>query len=248
MRSIFLLLVVGGPSSASRPLAEVLQIVRDRHICGAATSNRGIKSTAAAIVALPLAARSQVVAPSQVTPETLRPTAPSAPAPPQIPGAEPLQAPAGAEKLSFIVGRVTIEGAFPEFDSETRAFIHAVQGHRITVARIYELANAMEQAYARAGYVLARVTVPEQNLNDHGPLRIVVIDGFVEKVQVDNVPERVRALVAARMASLIGRRHIKLTEIERRLLISGDVPGLRLVTVLPFRPLAHTWCAVRRVR
>ena len=95
-----------------------------------------------------------------MTPETLRPAAPSAPAPPQISGAEPLQAPAGAEHLSFIVGRLAIEGAFPELDSETRAFVHAVQGQRVTVARIYELANAMEQAYARAGYVLARVTVP----------------------------------------------------------------------------------------
>ena len=134
--------------------------------------------------------------------------------------------------MSFIAGHVTITGAFPEFDSETRAFIRAVQGRRVTLARIYELANAMEEAYARAGYVLVRVTVPEQKLNDHGALRIVVIDGFIEKVQVDNVPEPVRALVAARMASLIGRRHVKLEEIERRLLIAGDVPGLRLNSTL----------------
>jgi hemolysin activation/secretion protein len=184
------------------------------------------------LVARPLAAHSQVVTPSQVTPETLRPAAPSAPGPPQISGREPIQAPAGAEKLSFIVGHVTITGAFPELLSETRAFIGAVQGRRVTVARIYELANAMEEAYARAGYVLVRITVPEQKLNDHGPLRIVVVDGFIEKVQVDNVPEQVRALVTARMASLIGRRHIKLDEIERRLLISGDVPGLRLTSTL----------------
>jgi len=186
----------------------------------------------AALVACPLAAHSQVVLPSQVTPETLRPAAPSAPGPPQIPGREPSQAPAGADKLTFIAGHVTITGAFPEFDSETRAFIRSVQGHRVTLARIYELANAMEEAYAHAGYVLVRVTVPEQKLNDHGPLRIVVVDGFIEKVQVNNVPEPVRALVAARMASLIGRRHIKLDEIERRLLISGDVPGLRLNSTL----------------
>src|SRR5580658_3945305 len=186
----------------------------------------------AALVAYPLPGHSQVVLPSQVTPETLRPAAPSAPGRPQVPGREPLQAPAGAEKLSFIVGQVAIIGAFPEFDSETRAFINAVQGRRVTVARIYELANVMEEAYARGGYVLVRVTVPEQKLNDHGPLRIVVVDGFVEKVQIDNVPEQVRALVAARMSSLIGRRHIKLTEIERRLLISGDVPGLRLKSTL----------------
>jgi hemolysin activation/secretion protein len=90
----------------------------------------------------------------------------------------------------------------------------------------------MEEAYARAGYVLVRVMVPEQKLNDNGPLKIVIVDGFIEKVQVDNVPAQVRALVAARMASLIGRRHIKLDEIERRLLISGDVPGLRLKSTL----------------
>ena len=162
---------------------------------------------AVALVAFPLSAQSQVVVPSQVTPENLRPAAPNAPGPPQISRGEPLKVPAGAESLSFIVRHVAIEGVFPEFDSETRAFVHAVQGHRVSVANIYELANVMEEAYARAGYVLARVTVPEQRLNDHGSLRIVVVDGFIEKVQVDNVPERVRALVAARTASLVGRRH-----------------------------------------
>jgi hemolysin activation/secretion protein len=143
-----------------------------------------------------------------------------------------LQVPAGAESLSFIVGRVTIEGAFPELDGEIRALVHTVEGHRVTVAKVYEFANALEQAYARAGYVLVRVTVPPQKLNDRGPLQIVVVDGFIENVQVDHAPDRVRALISARMASLIGRRHIKLDEIERRLLITGDVPGLRLKSTL----------------
>jgi hemolysin activation/secretion protein len=134
--------------------------------------------------------------------------------------------------LSFIVGRAAIEGAFPELETETRSLVRTIEGHRITVAQIYEFANALEQAYARAGYVLVRITVPPQELNDRGPLRIVVIDGFIEKVQVDNVPDRVRALVTDRMASLVGRRHIKLDEIERRLLTAGDVPGLRLKSTL----------------
>jgi len=143
-----------------------------------------------------------------------------------------LHAPAGAERLSFIVGRVVIKGSFPELDTETRALVHTVERHRVTVAQVYEFANALEQAYARAGYILVRVTVPPQKLNDHGRLLIGIVDGFVEKVQVDNVPDRVRALVTARMASLVGRRHIKLDEIERRLLTAGDVPGLRLKSTL----------------
>jgi hemolysin activation/secretion protein len=167
-----------------------------------------------------------------VTPQTLRPAAPSPTSDLPPTGSEQLHAPAGAERLSFIVGRVVIEGPFPEFDAETRALVRTVEGHRVTVAQVYEFANALEQTYARAGYVLVRVTVPQQKLNDHGPLQIVIVDGFVEKVRVDNVPDRVRALVSARMASLVGRRHIKLDEIERRLLIAGDVPGLRLKSTL----------------
>jgi hemolysin activation/secretion protein len=186
----------------------------------------------AAFVAYPFAALSQAVAPSQVTPQSLRPAAPSAPGELELSGGAQLQTPAGTARLSFIVGRVVLEGAFPELESETRSLARAVEGHRVTVAQIYEFANALEQAYARAGFVLVRVTVPPQKLNDRGPLRIVVVDGFIEKVQVDNVPDRVRALVTNRMASLVGRRHIKLDEIERRLLIAGDVPGLRLKSTL----------------
>src|SRR5580704_1794605 len=161
----------------------------------------------AALVACPFSALSQV-APSQVTPETLRPAPTNAPGGLLLSGAAGLQAPAGAEHLNVTVRRLAIEGAFPELDSETHAFAQAVEGKRVTVARIYELANALEQAYARAGYVLARVTVPPQKLKDGGVLRIVVVDGFVEKVQVDNVPDRERVLVTARMAWLVGRRHI----------------------------------------
>jgi hemolysin activation/secretion protein len=186
----------------------------------------------AALVAYPFAALSQAVAPSQVTPQTLRPAAPSPPGGLDLSGGARLQTPAGTAALSFIVGRLRIEGTFPELDSETRSLGRAIEGHRVTVAQIYEFANALEQAYARAGYVLVRVTVPPQKLNDHGALRIVVVDGFIEGVQVDNVPERARALVANRMAALVGRRHIKLDEIERRLLIAGDVPGLRLKSTL----------------
>lgn len=185
----------------------------------------------AALVGQPSAAFSQV-APSQLTPQTLRPAAPIAPGEAPPAGPAPLQAPPGAQSLSFVVGRVAIQGEFPELDAETRALVHTVEGHRVTVAQVYEFAYALEQAYARAGYVLVRVIIPPQKLNDRGAVRIVVVDGFVEQVQVNHLPDPVRALISARMASLIGRRHIKLDEIERRLLIAGDVPGLRLKSTL----------------
>ena len=188
---------------------------------------------AAILVAHPFAARAQVVvAPSQVTPQNLRPPPTNAPGGLTVSGAEAVQAPAGAERVNVIIRRFAIEGGFPELENETRALAQSLEGRQITVAQIYEFANALEQAYARAGYVLVRVTVPPQKLSDRRDVRIIVVDGFIEKVQVDNVAGRVRALVAARVASLLGRRHVTLAQIERSLLIAGDLPGLRLKSTL----------------
>jgi hemolysin activation/secretion protein len=187
----------------------------------------------AVVLACPMVPRAQVVvAPSHVTPQSLRPAPTNAPGGLRVSGAEAVQAPAGAERLNVLVRRFAIEGGFSELENETRVLAQPLEGRRITVAQIYEFANALEEAYARAGYVLARVTVPPQKLTDRRDVRIVVVDGFIEKVEVDNVAERVRALVAARSASLVGRRHIKLAEIERSLLVAGDVPGLRLKSTL----------------
>jgi hemolysin activation/secretion protein len=172
-------------------------------------------------------ASAQTVSPSQLTPKDLRPTA----APVQtirLPAAAGLTAPAGADKVSLNLRRVIVEGGFDDLAAENAAVAKRLTGGAITVADVYVAANDLERAYAAAGYVLARVVVPPQKLDKGGALRLIVVDGYVESVDVNGVPSSQRALIAARMAPLIGRRHIKLADIERRLLLSGDDPGLTL--------------------
>jgi hemolysin activation/secretion protein len=177
------------------------------------------------------AAMAQSIAPSQVTPETLRPP----PIAPNggfvLPGPGGLAVPAGAERLWVKPGSVVIEGGFAELAQANEA-ARARLRRRLTVAEIYRIAGALEEAYAAAGYVLVRVVIPPQHLEDGGRLRIVVVDGFIEAVDVSALPERVRYVVAARTAMLVGRRHMTLAEIERHVLIAGDVPGLALRSTL----------------
>ena len=100
------------------------------------------------LVAYPFIARAQmVVAPSQVTPQNLRPAPTNAPGGLTVSGAEALQTPAGANRVNVVVHRLAIEGGFPELESETRALAQSIEGQRVTVARIYEFANTLEQAY-----------------------------------------------------------------------------------------------------
>ncbi len=186
----------------------------------------------AALVAWPPAGALAQIAPSQVTPQTLRPPEPRAPGINLPAATEPLKVPPGTEKLNFIAGRVVIEGAFPEFEEQTRTLAASIEGQRVSVTQVYAFANALEQLYARAGYVLVRVSVPPQRLRDRGALKIVVTDGFIEEIQTEKLPDTVRGLVTEQVAPLIGQHHIKLSQIERRLLIAASVPGLKLKSTL----------------
>ncbi|HZW76478.1 MAG TPA: POTRA domain-containing protein, partial [Caldimonas sp.] len=107
-----------------------------------------------------------------------------------------------------------------------------LRGRRASVAEIYAAAAALERGYAASGYILARVVVPPQQLADGGAVRLVVVDGVIERVDVDAMPERQRAVVAARLAAIVGEPHVTLDEIERRLLLVGDLPGLQLRSTL----------------
>jgi hemolysin activation/secretion protein len=176
-------------------------------------------------------ASAQAVSPSRVTPSTLAPPAgPSGAI--SIAGPAGLTPPQNAPNVSIAISNVTVEGGFPELAAETAAIAAKIRGRRVTVAEIFAAANAIEQAYAAHGFVLVRVAVPPQQLKNGGQLRLVVIDGFVESVDVKGVPEKQRALVQARLASLIGRRHVTLPEIERRLILASDVPGLVLSSTI----------------
>ncbi|HVV94235.1 MAG TPA: ShlB/FhaC/HecB family hemolysin secretion/activation protein [Hyphomicrobiales bacterium] len=190
-------------------------------------------SLALAVAALALGAPAAVAqTASQLTPRSFEPQPPGGGATIVFSGQPGLETPPGAERLTVTVGRVTVDGAFPELDAANKAFVARLAGRRIPASEIFAATRALEAAYAQAGYVLARVVLPQQQLRNGGSLRIVVVDGFIERADVSRVPERVRGRVAAVVAPLVGQRHLTIGVIERRLLIAGDTPGVGLRSAL----------------
>ena len=183
------------------------------------------------LMSFPSDAYAQITSPSQVTPQSLRPAPPLGQGITLL-GQSPQTTPRSAEGLDVLIGNVVVDGGFAECAAQTAAVIAGIAGKRLTIEQIYALARTIERIHAAAGYVLARVVVPPQKLVNRGPLRLAVVDGFIEEVDVGGVPQRVRAVVAERVGFLVGRRHVRLGEIERGLLIAGDVPGLRLKSTL----------------
>lgn len=148
---------------------------------------------------------------------------------PQVPAGATI--PAQAKKLSFKLLGFTVEGEFEELAPERHQIEAPLVGKRITVADIFEFADRLQQIYVRAGYPLVRVVILPQEFENSARIKLRVIDGFIEKMDLEALPPAVRGRVAAVLAPLTHKTHLKQADLERQLLIAGEAPGLVLNAV-----------------
>ena len=120
----------------------------------------------------------------------------------------------------------------PALSGEESDLRKKFKGARVSGAAIFAAAQELEAAYAKAGYVLARVTLPPQKLVNGAVLKLVVVDGFIERIETKDVSNRVRQRIADLLGPLTGVHGLKLRELERRILLAGDTPGVVLRTTL----------------
>ncbi|GBU17866.1 MULTISPECIES: ShlB/FhaC/HecB family hemolysin secretion/activation protein [Methylobacterium] len=187
-----------------------------------------VAALAASLLAGPALAQTA----SQITPPSFAPPAARPGGTLAFSGEAGLAAPAGAEKLSVRLAGVAVEGAPPGAAAEIAAIEARLVGRRIPASEIFAAARELEAALIRQGSLLTRVVLPAQKLSDGGRLRLLVVEGFVERVELRDVPEPARGRIAAVLEALVGRRDLRTGEIERRLLLAGDTPGVSLRSTL----------------
>ncbi|SDE47160.1 Hemolysin activation/secretion protein [Paracoccus isoporae] len=187
-----------------------------------------VSAAALALLATPAFAQSA----SSVTPESFQPRLQNLAGSVVFSGNTGTQAPAGSEQIGITLSGVTLEGAFPQMAAANAALETRLTRGRIPVSELFEASAELEAAYAQAGYVLARVVLPQQTLRDGGNLRISVVDGFVESVDVSRTPPEIRRRIEALTGPLVDRPGMTRTQLERQLLLAGDVSGVALGSAL----------------
>jgi hemolysin activation/secretion protein len=166
-------------------------------------------------------------APSQVAPPVITPPVGGGHiAIPQVPAGA--QIPAEAKKLKFKLLGFSITGEFDEFVGQREELAAPLVGKTIAVAQVFEFADQLQQIYAKAGYPLVRVVLLPQEFEGAAKIKLRIIDGFVERLDLDALPWQVRRRVAAVLAPLQNRPHLTQAYLERQLLIAGEAPGLIL--------------------
>ncbi|WP_313353215.1 POTRA domain-containing protein, partial [Paracoccus sp. (in: a-proteobacteria)] len=172
--------------------------------------------TALAMLALPAGpARTQTA--SQITQDSYQPPMQRLSGAVVFSGSPGLAAPQGADRLSIQLADVRVEGALPGNEAEIASLRQRLIGKRIAVSEIFAAASDLEAAYVRNGYVLSRVVIPAQTLEDGGALRLTIVSGFVEKIDTSAAPPALRVRLDAMTAPLIDRPTLRLPDIERRL-------------------------------
>ena len=134
--------------------------------------------------------------------------------------------------LSVKISGTKLDGAFKEVEPETNGLLKEFASRRRTVTEIFQLAATIEKVYARQGYVFARVVVPPQSLKDGGTLRLRVVDGVINQIDAQGIPIQLREIAISRLRTLVNRKHLKISDLERGLLLAADIPGLSIKSAL----------------
>ena len=177
-----------------------------------------------------------VVSPNALTSQTASEITPSDLAPPLqrlngsvvFTGQTGTQAPPGSEQIGITLAGVDLENAAPDLAAQNAAYIERLTRGRIPVSELFEATADLEAAYADAGLILARVVLPQQSLRDGGRLRVVVVNGFIERIDLDEVPPQTRPRIERLTDGLVDRPDLTRRELERQLLLAGDTPGTAL--------------------
>lgn len=169
--------------------------------------------------------------PGQYEREFQREPTPSFPAPAVVPPGADTVAPAGADKVRFILRSIRVEGATVYSEDALRTAFASLLGTEISLARLYEVAAALTRRYRDDGYVLSQVIVPAQSIRD-GAVRLQAVEGYVASVRFEGDPLGPQDDLDAYTDKIRGSRPLRAADLERYLLLMNDLPGLTVRATL----------------
>lgn len=159
----------------------------------------------------------------------------------RLPGVEPtvevrqgptVQAPEGADQVQFYLETLQIDGVGVYAAQDLDPLYRGKLGTTVTLAEVFDIANAIATKYRNDGYVLTQVVVPPQTI-EGGVVRLQVVEGFIDQVIVQGVDKETEADLIRRLASnLKSGKAMNTKDLERNLLLINDLPGVTARSIL----------------
>jgi hemolysin activation/secretion protein len=144
-------------------------------------------------------------------------------------GLEATVPPDEAEKILLRISNIRFEGNTALDDATLKRIAKRLQGKKVSLREVFDVAAEVTTAYGKAGYTLSRAIVPPQELEPSGAsVTIRLIEGYIDQVQWPNELDRYWDLFSRYSESITAERPVRIKTIERYLLLANDLPGLKL--------------------
>lgn len=150
----------------------------------------------------------------------------TAPAGPAAPGAPP-----GSESVTLTPVDIQVEGNTIYTRGQLDALVRPLIGRQIAASEIFKLAETIQRKYRDDGYFLATVTVPAQRVAD-GRIRLLVTEGYISSILVEGDVGPVSEKAKDYLDNLVGKKPINISDLERYLLLTEDLPGIKVKAVM----------------
>lgn len=139
--------------------------------------------------------------------------------------------PRSVDELEFSISGIKVEGADHYPADEVQSYFAPLIGKTITLEALRNAASRLEARYKSDGYVLTRAFVPPQQVKE-GTLTVRVVEGYVSSVAVDAEDAATRRRLERILRPLIGKKPVRISDIESSLLRINDMPGISATSVL----------------
>ncbi len=190
---------------------------------------------------LTLAALAALFAPAALaqSPVDFLPREPGLAAPPERvvtppPPAEetgPISAVAADGGPGIVLGGITLEGVTAIDPAELEPIWAELIGQPVTLTALEDIAARIGAAYRARGFVLSQAVLPAQTV-ENGQVTILVVEGFVNRVEITGGADNQNAYAQTRFAPVTAERPLSLSTLERGILLSRDTFGGTVETVL----------------
>lgn len=148
----------------------------------------------------------------------------------RVPG-DQTSPPKEAASTMFDLSGIVVDGSTVYQPNDFLPLYESILGKTVSLAHIFEIANAITAKYRADGYILSQAVVPAQRIRD-GLVTIRVVEGFIDKISIEGNRRDFRDLIGTYGEKIISSRPLHIEALERYLLLANDLPGHEVHSVL----------------
>lgn len=133
--------------------------------------------------------------------------------------------------MRFTLQQLDVLGVTVLENADLKPIYEAYLGREISVRQVFEIAGELTALYRNAGFILSKVIVPPQKIED-GNLTLTAVEGYIGSVFVDCEVERGRMHLVRVGEKIKASTPLTAEKLERYIMLANDLPGISVRAVL----------------